>query len=82
MVKWGNRPLGEKFKLNNYSGQFMSQNDCYEPQNHESLMAIHSSTQKQISWAWKMRKLVGKREEDNPTTGNYKNDLQFMGKMK
>ena len=48
-VKWGNRPLGEQFKLNNYSGQFMSQNDCYEPQNRESLMAICSTTQKRIS---------------------------------
>ena len=82
LVKWGNQPLGEQFELINYSGHFMRQNDYYEPQNCESLMAISSTTQKQISWAWKMRKMAGKREGYNPTTEHYQIDLPAMGIMR
>ena len=82
LVKWRNRPLGDQFELGNDSGHFMSKNDCYEPQNHESLQPIHLPTQKQISWAWKMRKMTGKHEEDIPILGHYKNDLPSMGNMR
>ena len=69
-VKWGNRPLGEKFELINYSRQFMSQNNYYEPQNHESLMVIHSATQKRISWAWKNEEKTTEHVKDKTHEGS------------
>jgi len=56
LLKWGKTTQNEQFEFSNDYGHCMSQIDCYKVQNRNSLLSIHSITQKQISWACTMRK--------------------------
>ena len=56
LVKWGKTTQNEQFEFKNNSRNCMSQIDCYKPQNHNSLLPIHSIAPKRISWECTMRK--------------------------
>ena len=60
----------------------MSQIHFYKPQNRRSLLAIHSTTAKRISWACTMKKTTTIHEWKSPALSITKTTSHPWGKMK